>query len=179
MHWQATIAGLPLEEADEIALAYALALRDVPDAQALLDAQRARIGNPDRRVRFEFVRPAASPEATERERWFHALAPVAARQHEVWVGEGLSLLHHPLRAAASAGLVKKALDMLPDVNGTGNLFFDSAWLAGTLNGHASAAVAATVQERLDSLPADYPPKLRELLLQRSDLLFRAARHQGR
>jgi Peptidase M1 N-terminal domain len=68
--WQrdATIPGLPLVEADETALAYALAVRGVEGEQLLLDAQRDRITNPDRKARFELVRAAA--DAGERERWF-------------------------------------------------------------------------------------------------------------
>ena len=69
--WQreTTIPGLPLVEADETALAYALAVRGVEGEQGLLDAQRDRITNPDRKARFEFVR-APLGRRGERERWF-------------------------------------------------------------------------------------------------------------
>jgi len=69
--------------------------------------------------------------------------------------------------------------MLAEVNRTGDLFFDSAWLSSTLRGHSSPAVAARVQRFLDELPAAYSPQLRALLLQKTDLLFRAARAQAR
>ena len=171
--WQreATIPGLPLVEADETALAHALALRDVADATALLDIQAARISNADRRARFMFLRGAVSTDVAERERWFDALASVEGRRHETWVAEGLGYLHHPLRADASAPLVPKALEMLAEVNRTGDLFFDSAWLSSTLRGHSSPAVAARVQRFLDELPAAYSPQLRALLLQRPTCCF--------
>ena len=123
----------------------ALALRDVADATALLDIQAARISNADRRARFTFLRGAVSTDVAERERWFDALASVEGRRHETWVAEGLGYLHHPLRADASAPLVPKALEMLAEVNRTGDLFFDSAWLGATLSGHSSPAVAVRVQ----------------------------------
>lgn len=179
--WQreAAIPGLPLVEADETALAYALALRGVAGEQGLLDAQRDRIGNPDRRARFEFVRGAVAADPGERERWFRALADPANRRRETWVLQGLGLLHDPLRAQASAALVPPALDLLLQVHRTGALFFDAGWLHATLSGHSSPQVAAAVTRFIDTLPADYPPRLRAKVLQSADLLMRAARVDGR
>jgi aminopeptidase N len=179
--WQreATIPGLPLVEADETALAHALALRGVDGVQALLDAQRERISNPDRKARFEFVRGAVSDDIDERERWFKALADPANRRHETWVVQGLRLLNDPLRAEQSAPLVPQALDLLLEVHRSGALFFDESWLGATLGGHASPRVAAAVTRFIDTLPADYPPRLRDQVLQSADLLMRAARVGGR
>jgi aminopeptidase N len=179
--WQreATIPGLPLVEADETALAYALALRGVEGEQGLLDAQRDRITNPDRKARFEFVRAAAAADAGVRERWFRALEDPANRGREIWVLQGLRLLHDPLRAGPSAALVPKALDMLLEVHKTGALFFDASWVDALLRGHSSPEVAAAVTRFIDTLPADYPPQLRALVLQKSDLLMRAARARAR
>jgi aminopeptidase N len=179
--WQreATLPGLPLVEADETALAYALALRGVEGLQALLDAQRDRITNPDRKARFEFVRGAVSADAGERERWFRALADPANRRREVWVVQGLSLLNHPLRGDEAARWVPEALALLLEVHRTGALFFDANWLEVSLGWHSSPEAMAAVTRFLDSLPADYPPKLRAKVLQSSDLLMRAARLGGR
>jgi aminopeptidase N len=179
--WQrkATIPGLPLVEADETELAYALALRGEDDKQGLLDAQRDRIKDPDRKARFEFVRGAVAADTTERERWFRALDDPANRRREVWVAQGLGLLNDPLRAERSAALVPKALDMLLEVHRTGALFFDASWVQQTLRGHSSPRVAAAVTSFIDTLPRDYPPRLRALVLQSSDLLMRAAQLGGR
>ena len=65
--------------------------------------------------------------------------------------------------------------MLLDVHRTGALFFDAAWVEETLRGHSSPQVAAVVAHFIDSLPPDYPPRLRAKVLQSSDLLMRAAR----
>jgi aminopeptidase N len=179
--WQreATIPGLPLVEADETALAYALAVRGVEGEQGMLDAQRDRITNPDRNARFEFVRGAAAADAVERERWFLALQDPANRRHEVWVQQGLRLLNHPLRAEQSAALVPKALGMLLEVHRTGALFFDAGWVGATLSGHSSPQVAAAVTSFINALPADYPPGLRAKVLQASDILMRASQVDGR
>ena len=171
--------GLPLEEPEEIALAKALAVRDVPNAGALVEAQIQRVADPDRRARLAFVRGALSSDAAERERWFRNLADPAKRRPETWVAEGMGLLHHPLRADASAPLVPPALDMLHDVQRHGAPFFDWLWLDGLLEGHGSPEVAGSVRRYLAATPADYPPRLRRLVLQSSDILERAARVRGR
>ena len=178
--WQreATIPGLPLVEADETALAFALALRGVEAEQSLLDAQRDRITNPDRKARFEFVRAAAAADAGVRERWFRALEDPANRRREVWVLQGLRLLNDPLRAEQSAALIPKTLDLLLEINRTGALFFDENWIKDGLRGHSSPQVAAAVSRFIDTLPADYPPRLRAKVLQSSDLLMRAARSRA-
>jgi aminopeptidase N len=168
------VAGLPLGEADETRLARALARRDVVGSKDLLDAQIGRIANPDRKARMIYLRDVLSPDPAEREAWFRQLADPAKRRPEDWIIDGLAELHHPLRAEASAALVQPALEMLLDVRRHGGTFFDSEWVASTLHGHGSPVVAEVVRRYLAQLPKDFPPKLRERLLQSSDLLQRAA-----
>lgn len=170
-----TVPGLSLAETDYITLAEQLAVREVPGWRELLQAQLARIENPDRKQRFEFVMPALSADPLERDRWFAALEDVANRRREPWVLDGLTYLHHPLRAAQSAKYVPKSLTMLRDIQRTGDIFFPKRWLDATLGGHSSPAVAEAVQSFLKALPADYPPRLRAITLQSADELFRAAR----
>jgi aminopeptidase N len=175
---EAAIPGLPLVETDETALAYALALRGLADEQRMLDTQRDRITNPDRRARFEFVRGAAVSDASVRERWFRALEDPSNRRRETWVVQGLGLLHHPLRSGHSVALLPKSMDLLLEVYRTGALCFDAAWVRETLRGHSSPQAAAIVARFIDALPPDYPPRLRAKVLQASDLLMRAARSQA-
>ena len=175
---EVAVAGLPLSEADETGLARELARRDVVGSKGMLDEQIARIANPDRKARMTWLRDVLSSSAAHREQWFRRLADPAGRKPESWVIEGLSELHHPLRAEASTPLVMPALQMLLDVRRHGGTFFDSMWLFTVLRGHSSPAVADVVRQYLESLPPDYPPKLREQVLQASDLLQRAARVRG-
>ena len=88
--------------------------------------------------------------------------------------EGLDYLHHPLRAGASAKYVRPSLELLWEIQQTGDIFFPKRWMDATLGGHRSPEVAAMVREFLDALPPDYPPRLRNIMLQSADELFRAA-----
>ena len=73
------IPGLPLAEPDEATLALELAVRGVPDAPAILEEQRGRFTNPDRKARFEFVMPALSADADARDAFFASLSDVNER----------------------------------------------------------------------------------------------------
>jgi aminopeptidase N len=170
---QEKVPGLPLAEPDEAALALDLAVRGVPHAAMILDEQAKRFTNPDRKERFEFVRLALSRDAEVREAWFAKLADVANRRREPWAAEGLSYLNHPLRADSSRHFVRPALDLLQEVQRTGDIFFPSNWINATLNGHTSPEVAATVRAFLAEHP-DYPVRLRRIILQSADDVFRAA-----
>jgi aminopeptidase N len=169
---QEKIDGLPLAEPDYTSLALELAVREVDGWKDILDTQLKRIENPDRKSRFQFVMPALSADPAERDRWFRSLADVNNRRREPWVLEGLDYLHHPLRAAASEQYVQPGLELLWEIQRTGDIFFPTRWMDTTLAGHASPAVAATVRAFLKSLPANYPPRLRNTILVAADDLFR-------
>jgi aminopeptidase N len=175
--WDRTekVPGLTFAETDEIEMALELAVRGVPRWREVLETQLARIENPDRRARFAFVSPALSDNVTERDRFFKSLAEPANRRREPWVLEGLRYLHHPLRAAAAEKHILPSLRMLPEIQRTGDIFFPKRWTDAVLGGHASKTAAAVVRTFLDTLPTNYPPRLRKILLSSADGLFRAVR----
>jgi aminopeptidase N len=174
--WRKTedVPGLTLAEPDYITLALRLALLEVPGWPSILDEQAARIENPDRKERFDYVRPAVSADPAVRNAFFDRLKDPAARQREPWVLEGLGYLHHPLRAAASERYIPRSLEMLREIQRTGDIFFPKRWMDATLGGHSSAAAARMVARFLAELPADYPDRLRRVILSSADDLFRAS-----
>ena len=168
-----TIRGLPLAETDRTALATELALRGVDDWKAVLDTQETHIRNPDRRARFHFVRPSLDADPQVRLAFFASLADPANREREPWVLEGLDHLHHPLRSESALPTIRPALDMIEEIQRTGDIFFPGRWLDATLGGHVEAEAADTVRAFLDARP-DLPPRLRAKVLQSADMLWRAA-----
>ena len=169
------VPGLTLAEPDYITLALELAVREVPAWEQMLDRQAARIENPDRKARFEFVRPALSADAAVRDAFFARLREAGNRRREAWVLEGVSYLHHPLRAAASEKHIPAALALLGEIQRTGDIFFPKRWTDATLNGHRSASAARMVRSFLLELPSGYPERLRRIVRSSADDLFRASR----
>jgi len=168
------ISTLPLSENDTTDLALALAVGGHSDAESILDQQRERITNPDNLLRFDFVRPATSADEETRNAFFNGLADASNRERERWVLEALRLLHHPLKAASSEHYIRPSLDLLEEVQRTGDIFFPLGWLSATLGGHNSPAAAAIVERFLEEHPR-LEPRLRGKLLQAADPLLRSAR----
>ncbi len=168
-----SIPGLPFSEQDDMRMALELAVREVPGWSDIFDEQLKRIEDPERKARFEFVMPALSADPHVREAFFQSLADPQNRHHEPWVLEALSYLHHPLRAASSESVIRPSLDLLEEIQRTGDIFFPKAWLDATLGGRRSARAAAIVKQFLAAHP-NYPPRLRGKILQSADGLFRAA-----
>lgn len=164
--------GVTLTEDDYTALALALAVRDYP-ADGILKRQLARIKNPDRRKRLEFMMPALSNDVAERDRFFASLATEANREHEAWVTAALGYLHHPLRATTSAKYLPQSLALLEDIQRTGDIFFPESWLRSTLSAYQTPDVARLVRQFLTDRP-NYNPRLRAKLLQAADPPFRAS-----
>jgi aminopeptidase N len=171
------ISGLPLSEPDYVGLAYQLALRDVPEAEDILDQQEERIENPDRRARFSFVRTALSADRAVRDDFFESLSDPANREREPWVLQAVGYLHHPLRAEHAIRYVLPGLELLEEIQRTGDIFFPKRWLDATLGGHSSVEAAEIVRAFLAERP-DYAPRLRAKILQSADMLFRSARLRG-
>jgi aminopeptidase N len=175
--WKKTdsVPGLVLAEPDFILLAQDLAVRTVPAWKEILDTQFERIENPDRKARFAFVRPALSPDQSVRDAFFDSLRDVENRRREPWVLEGLSYLHHPLRAAAAEKYIPQSLDMLREIQRTGDIFFPKRWMDATLSGHSSASAAQMVRHFVAGLAPEYPGRLRRIVLSSADDLYRASR----
>lgn len=167
------IAGLDLSESDFMRLAQELALREVPDWERIMDEQRRRIENPDRRKGFEFVAPALSADPSVRERFFASLKRPENREHEPWVLEAVGYLHHPLRASDSEKLILPSLELLQEIQRTGDIFFPKGWLDATLGLRNTPSAASIVRDFLERHPG-YPTRLKAKILQSADGLFRAS-----
>jgi aminopeptidase N len=169
-----TPRGLPLSESQYTGLAEALAVRGVPNAQAILDGEAARITNPDRARRFAFIRPALSASHAERAAFFATLAAVENRRQESWVRDAVGLMNHPLRAVEARAELRASLDLVEEIKQTGDIFFPLRWMNAVLDGHQSPEAAQIVEAFLAEHP-NYPPRLRGQMLQAADGLFRAAK----
>ena len=167
------IAGLPFVETDEIVMAMELAVREVPGWQPILQTQLDRTENPDRKARFAFVMPALSADPQVRASAFERFRQLENRRREPWVSESLAYLNHPLRSVDAERFITPGLELLGDIQRTGDIFFPSAWTGSMLWGHRSPRAAAMVRDFL-ARELQYPERLRWTVLSSADDLFRAA-----
>ena len=167
------VAGLTLAETDEITMALELAVREVPAWQEILRTQLDRTQNPDRKARFAFVMPALSASPDVREQSFARFRQAENRRREPWVLEAMTYLNHPLRASHAERFIRPSLDLLREIQRTGDIFFPTRWSETALWGHRSQDAAVTVQDFLAS-ELQYPQRLRWTILTAADDVFRAS-----
>lgn len=171
--WQNEITlGLEISEQDHIDLAYELAVRDAEGSEQILATQIKNTKNPDRKSAMQFTIAALSPDEVKRDNFFKSLKDPVNREHEPWVLEALSYLHHPLRAQQSVKYIKPSLEMLEDIQRTGDIFFPKGWVDNTVSTYQSKEAADAVKQFLNDHP-DLSSNLKNKLLQSADRLFRA------
>mgnify|MGYP001610125350 CR=1 FL=1 len=69
---------------------------------------------------------------------------------------------------------RDALEMVEEIQATGDIFFPTGWLSGTLGSHNTPDVVRSVRDFLADNP-DLPPRLVGKVLQSADGVRRSAR----
>ncbi|WP_339811413.1 M1 family aminopeptidase [uncultured Imperialibacter sp.] len=163
-----------LSEDDYTGLAATLSLLSHPKSVEIQQQQLTRINNGDRKKRWEFLLPALSSDTATRNAFFESLKLAENREKESWVSTAVSYLHHPERQDVSIGYLKESLELLSDIQATGDIFFPTAWLSATFGAYQSDEAASIVNTFLLAHP-NYPMKLKGKILQATDDLKRASR----
>lgn len=174
--WQGEVSidGLTLSERDKISLAAILAIKLPDQAADIIAAEATQIKNPDQKRRWTFISPALSADQSVRDAFFDSLKEEKNRAVESWVLAALSHLHHPLRRQQSEKYLKLALELMSDIQRTGDIFFPAGWASANFGGYQSTSAASTIRNFLESRP-DYNYQLKLKILQGSDPTFRAVK----
>ncbi|MFY0592821.1 M1 family metallopeptidase [Roseivirga sp.] len=169
----AKIQGLRLSENDKTSLAGQLAIKMPDRASKIIEEQLSKISNPDRKKRFKFLMPALSSEVADRDAFFESLKDEKNRQTESWVLGGLGYLHHPLRQKESLKYVKPSLELLQEIQITGDIFFPSRWLGQTLGRYNKEEVTEIIEDFLADNP-NYSKQLAMKIRQSGDMALRSS-----
>ncbi|MBR1881490.1 MAG: ERAP1-like C-terminal domain-containing protein, partial [Muribaculaceae bacterium] len=159
-----------LNDRDCMRIAYHLAVLQPQQWREILDYQRSRLKSEDLRKEFDFIGRACSPDTAVQNALFASLLRPEGRAVEPFASGLLTILNHPAREPQSNRFVKPGLDILQEVQRTGDIFFPLNWCNALLAGHHSHEASEQVRLFLES-HHDYPPSLRNKLLQAAyDLL---------
>lgn len=169
----AKIAGLTLSENDKISLAGQLAIKMPKRSYQIANEQYEKIKNPDRKKRFAFLMPALSDTVAVRDKFFESLKDEKNRQTESWVLGGLGYLHHPLRRTESQKYIRPSLELLQEIQITGDIFFPTRWLGQTLGNYNNAEVNEIVESFLNENP-NYSEQLSMKIRQSADMALRSS-----
>ena len=157
------------------ALVAELAIRFKDDADELIEQHLAGLKSPDEERRFAFIAPVLSADEGEWDAFFNRLNAEENRAIESWIVDALAYLHHPLRTHSSERYLQRSLELMEEIQRTGDIFFPGRWITGTLANHKTPSAAATVRRFLSERP-DYNYQLKLKILQGADMLFRASAH---
>ncbi|GAB1472661.1 M1 family aminopeptidase [Bacteroidota bacterium] len=155
-----------LGERELMRISYELALRYPQDYKRIKERQSARLTGADRKREFEFIYPALSPEASVRDSVFNSLLKDENRGVEPWAAASLTYLNHRLRTKESLKYITPALEIIDEIQRTGDIFFPSNWLRALLGGHSSPEAAAKVKEYMERAN-NLHPMLKLKILQQS------------
>lgn len=164
-------AGVKLAEDDYTSLALSLALRS-DTASNFVTEQITRASNADRKNRLIFLAPALSNNPQKRDQFFNSLKDLKNRSKEAWVSVGLSYLHHPLRQKTSQKYLARSLNMLEEIQATGDIFFPQSWVSAIFGSYQTKEAYQVVDDFIKNHP-DYNPLLKDKILQGTDNLRRA------
>ncbi|MBO9594151.1 MAG: aminopeptidase [Niabella sp.] len=164
-------ANVVLKEEDYTSLAFALVLRN-KNGDSILQQQLRRIKDPDRVKRFRIIMPALSRDTAVRDAFFSGLQKRENRSNESAVGTALGYLHHPLRQPSAEKYLEKTLELLPEIQRTGDIFFPGNWIQSSFGSYQSASAFDIVTRFLQTHP-QLDPNLKAKILQGTDNLRRA------
>lgn len=167
-----TIPNLRLNEDDFTNLAANLAIFEHEKADQILATTRERLSNADKLERFDFLLPSLSSEAAIRDTFFESLRNPKNREKESWVVTASSYVHHPLRQRNAIKHLPMCLDILAEIQKTGDIFFPKRWLNSTIGQYASPEALGVLETFLKENP-DFSSVLKGKLLQATDDLYRA------
>ena len=94
---------------------------------------------------------------------------------EPWVVEAAEYLNHPLRAGTSEKYILPSLELLEEIQQTGDIFFPRQFISAVLGGHQSEEAAEIVRQFLRTHPT-FPYRLRNKTLMAADMLFRVEKY---
>ena len=123
---------------------------------------------------MQFVIPSLSNTERERDAFFESLKKPENREKEAWVLDALTYLHHPLRQKSAIKYLRPSLDLLQEIQLTGDIFFPTRWLHNTFSGHSSKEAAEIANAFLKEHP-NYPYFLKNKILQATDMLNRSVK----
>lgn len=165
------IEELKLNTDDYANLAMNLAIYGHEKAGDIIRITQDSFENLDKKERFNFLIPSLSANETDRDDFFESLRFPKNREKEAWVQTAISNIHHPLRHTSSTKLLRTSLDLLEEIQITGDIFFPKRWLVSTIGNYSSAEAHQIVEDYLSANP-DLTPSLRNKLLQAADDLYR-------
>ena len=153
-----------LNERDYMSMSYHLALMRPQQWKEITNSQLARLTSDDRKNEYRFISRACNPDVAVQDQLFEELKQKENRRTEPWAQTLLALLNDESREPRNNQYVLPGLELLQEVQRTGDIFFPGYWVNALLGGHRSLEAKEIVERFVNDHP-DYPQKLKNKLLE--------------
>ena len=147
-----------------MAMYYHLAMMLPLQWEEITSLQLSRLTSEDRKNEYRFISRACNPNTKVQDELFEELKQKENRHTEPWAQTLLALLNDETREPHNNRYVIPGLDMLEEVQRTGDIFFPGYWVNALLGGHRSLEAKKIVEDFVNSHP-EYPQKLMNKLLE--------------
>lgn len=161
---QVSTKNFTLNESELTSLAMKLAIYKHPESDIILAKQLEKITNKDKKERFTWLLPSLSSDEKIRDDFMHSLKEAKNREKESWVTAALANIHHPLRQESATKHLKTCLELLEEIQLTGDIFFPKRWLTSSVGNYTSKKAHSIVQAFLNDNPTYNPILLKKLLM---------------
>lgn len=141
-----------LNNRDYMRMAYHLAIMLPGRWQEILGTERTHLKTDDEHKEFDFISRACNPDEKVQQQLFNDLLKVENRRVEPWARTMLALLNDPTREPLSNRYLVPGLDVLEEIQRTGDIFFPGYWLSSLLEGHSSEEARQTVIDWIEAHP---------------------------
>lgn len=159
-----------LNERDYMSMSYHLTLMLPQQWKEITTMQLERLTSEDRKKEYRFISRACNPDTKVQDELFEELKQKENRRTEPWAETLLALLNDETREPHNNQYVKPGLDLLEEVQRTGDIFFPGYWVNSLLGGHRSQEAKKIVEDFINAHP-DYPQKLKNKLLEAAFILM--------
>lgn len=163
--------GISLGERDMMKLSYELNLRLPEKANEIYNRQLGFMKSEQRREEFKYIFPSTSADKSIRDSVFNSFNNELNRGIEPWTASALEYLNHNLRSAESIEYIEPALELLGEIQSTGDIFFPANWLKALLGYHNSTHAREIIETFLIK-NSDLNPLLISKIKQQSHHMFR-------
>ncbi|MBB6463574.1 M1 family metallopeptidase [Flammeovirga kamogawensis] len=159
-----------ISDANRIALFMKLRMEKLATSREMERTVANNLSSDYYRSYLTYITPSTSPDYIERDAFFEDIKNVKNRGNEPWVENGLGYLNHPLQAANSIKYIEATLNLLPEIQKTGDIFFPFGYLKNSIGKRTEKSVIKKVHQFLEHNNID--DKLEAKILQNLDPVIR-------
>ncbi len=141
-----------LNERDYMRMAYHLMINKPNRRLYIEETQLKRLSSEDRQKEFEFISQGCTPDTLQQRIIFESLLQAENRKVEPYAAELLALLADADRGQHVEQYVAPGLEIIEEIQRTGDIFFPLDWCESLLYGQRSKAAADAVVRFLDTHP---------------------------